>query len=73
MLITNEQVSLAIKQTPIVARASLTDTATFIRDANQKIQFRIFDNFDKTYDKIKIDLEGSHFLIIFHKVYFKSI
>lgn len=58
MLITNEQVSLAIKQTPKVARASLTDTATFIRDANQQIQFKIFDKFDKTYDKIKFDLEG---------------
>jgi hypothetical protein len=63
MFIVNEQISMAINDSPDVIRSALKDTEFFIKSSNHQIQFQIFEQFDKTREKIKIDLEGSPKLI----------
>lgn len=58
MFIVNEQIAMAINDTPNVIRSALKDTEFFIKSSNHHLQFEIFEQFDRAREKIKIDLEG---------------
>lgn len=58
MFIVNEQISISIDETPSVIKSALMDTDFFIKSSNHHIQAEIFEQFDRTREKIKIDLDG---------------
>ena len=58
MFIINEQISMSINDTPTVLKAALKDSEMFVKNSDNQIHFELFEEFDKTQDKIKIDLEG---------------
>lgn len=58
MFIVNEQISISIDETPSVIKSALKDTEFFIKSSNHQIQAEIFEQFDRTREKIKIDLDG---------------
>lgn len=58
MFIVNEQMSISIDETPTVVKSALKDAEFFIKSSNHQLQADIFEQFDRTREKIKIDLEG---------------
>lgn len=58
MFIVNEQISMSIEDTPAIIKSALKDTEFFIKNSNHQLQAEIFEQFDRTREKIKIDLEG---------------
>lgn len=58
MFIVNEQMSISINETPTVVKSALKDAEFFIKSSNHQLQADIFEQFDRTREKIKIDLEG---------------
>lgn len=62
MFIVNEQISISIDETPNVIKSALKDTEFFIKSSNHRLQSEIFEHFDRTREKIKIDLEGDNLL-----------
>lgn len=78
MFIVNEKISIAIEDTPLVVKSALTDTEFFIKSSNHQLQAGIFEQFDRTREKIKIDLEGDDesvrrrsFLVTVINIYFR--
>lgn len=63
MIVTNEQVSASIDQTPDVIRASLKDTELFVRDVQRQIGFSVLDSVNTTVDRMKADLDGIYIYI----------
>lgn len=61
MFVVNEQISMAIDDTPKIIRSALKDTEFFIKSTNHQVQADIFEQFDRTREKIWIDLEGDLF------------
>lgn len=49
---------MSINDTPTVLKSALKDSEMFVKNSDNQIQFELFEEFDKTQDKIKIDLEG---------------
>lgn len=62
MFIVNEKISMAIEDVPKVFKSALTDTEYFIKSSNHRVQAEVFEQFDETREKIKIDLEGEKLL-----------
>lgn len=60
MFIVNEQISMAINETPNVIKSALKDTEFFIKSSNHQLQAEVFESFDRTRERIKIDLEGEN-------------
>lgn len=58
MFVVNEQISISIDETPSVIKSALKDTNFFIKNSNHQLQEEIFEQFDRTREKIKIDLDG---------------
>lgn len=58
MFIVNEQISKSIEDAPNIIKAALKDTEFFVKSSNHHVQSEIFEQFDETREKIKIDLEG---------------
>lgn len=58
MFVVNEQISMSIDETPKVIKSALKDTEFFIKSSNHQLQADIFEHFDRTREKVKIDLEG---------------
>ena len=54
---------MSINDTPTVLKAALKDSEMFVKNSDNQIQFELFEEFDKTQDKIKIDLEGKMWLM----------
>lgn len=62
MFIVNEQVAKSIEKTPNIIKSALKDTEFFLKSSNNRFQVEIFEHFDRTREKIKIDLEGEYLL-----------
>lgn len=58
MFIVNEQIAASINDIPTVLRSSIKDAEFYVKSSNHQLQTRTFEQFDKTREKIKIDLEG---------------
>lgn len=58
MFIINEQISMSINGAPNIVRSALKDVEFFIKSSNHHLQSETFEQFDKSKEKIKIDLEG---------------
>jgi hypothetical protein len=58
MFIVNEFISISINETPTVIKSALKDAEFFIKSSNHQLQSETFEQFDRTREKIKIDLEG---------------
>ena len=58
MFIVNEQIARSIDRTPNIIKSALKDTEFFLKSSNHELQVEIFENFDRTREKIKLDLEG---------------
>lgn len=58
MFVVNEQVSSSINDTPSVIKSAIKDAEFYIKNSNHQAQAEIFEQFDRTREKIKIDLEG---------------
>lgn len=58
MFVVNERISISIDETPSVIKSALKDTDFFIKRSNHQLQAEIFEQFDRTREKIKIDLDG---------------
>lgn len=63
MFIVNEKISMSVDDTPNVVKAALKDIEFFVKSSNHQVQADIFEHFDKTREKIKIDLEGEDVVI----------
>lgn len=63
MFIVNEKISMSVDDTPNVIKAALKDIEFFVKSSNHHVQAGIFEQFDKTREKIKIDLEGEDVVI----------
>lgn len=49
---------MSINETPNVVKSALKDTEFYIKNSNHHLQAGIFEQFDRTTEMIKIDLEG---------------
>jgi hypothetical protein len=58
MFITNEQISSAINQSPIVVRSALKDVETFLKDAHQQVTHTMNDGINSATERIQHNLEG---------------
>lgn len=58
MFVVNEQISMSINDAPNVVKSALKDAEFFIKSSNHQMQAETFESFDRTREKIKIDLEG---------------
>jgi hypothetical protein len=59
MFIVNEQISIAINETPNVLKSALKDAEFFVKSSNHQLQSKTFEEFDRANEKIKIDLQGA--------------
>lgn len=59
MFIVNEQIATSIGETPSIIKSALKDTEFFLKSSNHELKAEIFEHFDRTREKIKIDLEGN--------------
>jgi len=63
MLVTNEQISSAVYDTPSLVKASVKDTKTFIKDAEEKIIDTLNRGTNEATEQFKADLEGIGYLL----------
>ncbi|CRL05775.1 CLUMA_CG018802, isoform A [Clunio marinus] len=57
MFIVNEQIYVSINELPKVIKSALKDAEFFVKSSNHQLQMEVFEQFDRTREKIKIDLE----------------
>lgn len=63
MIVTNEQISIAIKETPDVIRASLKDLETFLKDSHKQILFSVHEGMNTVSDRLRLDFEGFELIV----------
>jgi Prominin len=57
MFITNQHISSAIDQSPIVVRSSLKDVETFLKDANEQVTHTMTDGIHSATERIQHNLD----------------
>jgi len=65
MIVTNEQLSTALLQTPNILSTALNDASIFIRNTNAQLHHVTQKSLDRTLGQIYSDLEGNvyHFTL----------
>ncbi|KAJ6647515.1 Prominin-1 [Pseudolycoriella hygida] len=57
MVITNEQISTAVDQTPDVIRASIKDMESFLKDSHKQILFSVHEGINTVSERLRLDFE----------------